>query len=147
MVPGKELRVEILASCTWRNRLLGESVSSLRQEVCEQRLNGHVSVREAAERVPGLEEKFMQPQGIALSGISSTDGKYTDLELSPFSPVPPMADITGPSWCPAEPKCHLRNLPRASLLIEVAHEINPLAYRNPVVSFLQVRTLRARGAH
>lgn len=97
MVPGKELRVELLASCAWRNRLLGEAVSSPRQEVCEQRLNGHVSVREAAESVPGLEEKFMQPQGIALSGISSTDGKYTDLELSPPSPVLPMADITGPS--------------------------------------------------
>lgn len=29
-----------------------------------------------------------------------------------------MADITGPSWCPADPKCHLRNLPTTSPLIE-----------------------------
>lgn len=78
------------------------------------------------------------------------------LELLPPSPVPPMADITSSFWCPAEPKCHLRNLPRASLLIEVGSRDKPthLFCMNPFLSFLQVRTLRARqgsdvprGAH
>lgn len=54
MVPGKELRKEILASCTWRNRLLDKVVSSPRKEVCKQRLNEHVSVRKPTECVPDL---------------------------------------------------------------------------------------------
>lgn len=94
MVPGKELRAEILTSCTWRNRLPDEVVSSLRKEVCEQRLNGHVSVREATEYVPDLEGRFMEAhQRVALQGISSRGAKYMGLELSPPSPVPLMVDI------------------------------------------------------
>lgn len=42
-------------------------MSSLRKEVCEQRSNGHVSVREAIECVPDLEGRFTElHQGIAL---------------------------------------------------------------------------------
>lgn len=94
MVPGKELRAEILTSCTWRNRLPDEVVSSLRK-VCEQRLNGHVSGREATEYVPDVEGRFMEAhQRVALHGISSTDGKYMGLDLS----LPPLAPPPRPRW-------------------------------------------------
>ena len=78
------------------------------------------------------------------------------LELSPPSPVPPMADITSSSWCPTEPKCHLRNLSIASVLMEVGSQGEPthLSCMNPFLSFLQGRILGTRwgsgvprGAH
>ena len=66
-------------------------------------------------------------------------GAHPGLEhaLSPPSPSPPVAVITGPSWCPAEPKCHPRTLPEPP----VDRRLIRLSCLNPVS---QVRTLRAR---
>lgn len=60
-----------------------------------------------------------------------------DHALSSPSPSPPMAVITGPSWCPVEPKCHLRTLPEPP----VDRRLICLSCLNPVS---QVRTLRVR---
>lgn len=137
MVPGKELRAEILTSCTWRNRLPDEVVSSLRKEVCEHRLNGHVSGREATEYVPDVEGRFMEPhQRAALHGISSRDGKYMGLALSPPSPVPLMVDITSSSGVSLNPNATRETSLEPPLLIEGGSQDKSihLSCMNPVLS-------------
>lgn len=67
-------------------------------------------------------------------------------QLSPPSRIPLTADNAGSSWCPTEPSCHPRNLPRASLVREVSSQDESicLSCTNPLLSFLAVRILRAR---
>ena len=50
----------------WRNRLPEEVVSSLREDVCEQKLKGRVSVREATECVQIWKEGSWDLMGIAV---------------------------------------------------------------------------------
>lgn len=86
-----------------------EEVSSQRGSVRTEVEWTCVLVREAAEHVPDLEGRFPIKESLSRRSHLGMANAWTMCgHLPPL--LPPMVVITGASWCPAEPRSHLRTL-------------------------------------